>query len=533
MSKNLLWLLLAAAFVMPLGCSSEDDDDTPAPPAPWGPSAIAVGDDALIMVGSFGDMWTNVPAATSGITGTYDIDKVVKVPNSNRLVAIVNDDTSTGDHNAEIWYNDAGGEGAWTKAWYGTSATDYSYLDAAHRPAGLWDDFNLTDIVFLNSTEGYAVGENYVILRTYDAGATWRDLNTYLAAGAATPAFQQLNLSTTVAATLVIGATVTGNVSGSGTILSVNEYDYEVVVSVTAAFTTDTTATVGAGNNTISSIYPNVTYGAWKYQMRQGGALFGIEGAAGTGTLGAHTLWIGQGGSMWQTSGISGVWKVVSNTPATAAARTFTITGPDRGDQYATGQIGATTLTGLFFFDALTGVATNGDGVWYTITGNDWIQFTGTDGDSYNGFVYSAATTAESGYLYSINESIYDNQPGRVAVTYTAGTPATWSFGTTPTAAWVEHATGANYAQHYLDTTGMFLSNGKIFEFSKDSWSSGYWAWCGNFSDSTMDNTLWQDTTEQNMGGTLANGDNSAYLKEIFQTGTTPTSGYTRWVCPR
>jgi hypothetical protein len=166
--------------------------------------------------------------------------------------------------------------------------------------------------------------------------------------------------------------------------------------------------------------------------------------------------------------------------------------------------------------------------VWYTTTGLAWTQFAASDNDGYYGFVYSSENLATTGYLYSMAWITGEELPGRVAVTY-SGTA--WSFGGTPT--WVEHGDTTKYGTNYLNQTGFFLSGGKIFAFPVDTWTNGPWGWCGNYSDATMDNTLWQDTSEQYMGGTLANGNNSAYQKEIFQTGTTPTTGTVRWIAVR
>lgn len=530
MSKNLLWLLVVAAFVMPLGCSSEDDDDTPPPPAPWGPNAIAVGDDGLIMTGSLGGTWTQVAPATSTIAATADLVKVVKVPghSSGRLVAIA-DRTDTLDSNAEIWWNDAGGNGAWTKATFGTSDAN---LDAVHVAGSTYDDWNLTDIMFLNSTEGYAVGTNYIILYTNDAGTTWTDLNDFHPTGAPTVTYQEVTLTTNIPATFVPGATITGTGSPAptGTIIAANEYwdVLTVQISGTAQFTAAMTITA-PGAATVSSV-DNLDI--WLYPTANATALFGLQGTPASGTRGVHTLWIGCGN---QTSNPAGVWKVVSNDPATAGARTFTFTGPDLGDQYATGLVGYWPINSIYFFDTNTGCVATDDGVFYTNStatpaGLSYTLFTASDNDQYNGFVYSAESTTQSGFLYSISDNTTDNEPGRVAVTYTAGTPGTWSFGATP--AWELHATTANVSQYYVRDPNMFLNSGKIFLYSINPWSSGHWGWCGNFTDATLNNTLWQDTYEQYMGGTMANGDNPAYQKEIFQTGTVPASGWVRCILP-
>jgi hypothetical protein len=534
MSKNLLWLFVIAAFVMPLGCSSDDDDDTPPPPAPWGPSAIAVGDDALIMVGSFGDTWTNVPVAESTIPVAGDLRKVVKIPNSNRLVAIYNPDAA--NLNASIYYNDNGGTGAWTLATYGTANAN---LDAAHvigGAGGLYDEWELYDIMFLNSTEGYAVGSNYIILYTADAGVTWTDLNDFLPTGATTVLYQELTFSTDVPATFVPGATLTGATSATtGVIVAVNEYWDTVTVRVTSTVTTNLFDTTGDVTlPTAANITSVDNTDIWEYPTGTLTALFGLQGTPGTGTRGVHTLWFGTNS---QTSIPSGIWKVVSNDPTGTAARTFTILGPDLGDQYATGKVGYYDINSLYFFDGSTGCAATDDGVFYTNSaathpGLDYTQFAASDNDAYTGFAYSQETTAESGYLYSLSDFDSDNPPGRVAITYTGGATPTWSFGTTPT--WVLHGTAANYSMYYMDDGCMLRAGGKIFVFEAGtSYSTGHWGFSDTFTDATMNNTLWTDTYEQYLGGTAANGDNPAYQKNIFATGSVPASGYYRWICLR
>lgn len=530
MSKNLLWLLVAAALVVPLGCSSEDDDDTPPPPAPWGPSGIAVGDNGLMMIGSLGGTWTQVTPATTTIAATADLVKVVKVPGhaSGRMVAIANRN-DTLDSNAEIWYNDGGGNGAWTKATFGTSDAN---LDAVHVAGSTYDDWDLTDIMFLNSTEGYAVGTNYIILYTNDAGATWTDLNDHQPAGDPTILYQLLTLTGNIPATFVPGATITGTgaPAPTGTIIAANEYWDELTVMLvgTTQFTNGMTITApGAATVSTAANTP-----VWQYPTGTVNCMYGIQGTPGSGTRGVHTLWLGTAN---QTSIPSGVWKIVSNDPATAGARTFTFTGPDLGDQYTIGQVGYYDINSLYFFDTNTGCAATDDGVFYTNStatpaGLTYTQFTASDNDIYFGFVYSAEPNSQSGFLYSISDNTVDNEPGRVAVTYTAGTPGTWSFGATPT--WEVHATSANVSQYYVRYPNMFLNSGKIFVYSTNPWSSGHWGWCGNFTDATLNNTLWQDTYEQYMGGTMANGDNPAYQKEIFGTGSVPASGYVRCILP-
>lgn len=516
MSKNLLWLLVAAAFVMPLGCSSEEDDPAPAPPAPFGSSALAVGytsaGTAIVM--TTGDMleWTAVTG--TGIPGQPR--KVVKVPTLNRFVTIVN--MVGANVNDEIWYNDNGGEGAWTMASYGATEAN---LDARHRETtGTDDEWTLNDIFFVDVNTGYAVGDYGILLATTDGGLTWKDLNLYQATFPVTGAgYQVIDLGTSIPAAFIPGAGIQNlpAATKTGTIISVDPSDSTIVVSTSAAFTTtpaDSIQVGAAGTPVLISSVNNILY---RYNTWTAYSVYGTSTVAGV-----HTVYIG----VSYGNNIEGIWRIVTDAPATPAARVFTFTGPIATQTGGLG-VGGSSVNGLFFFDAITGVAGTNDGVWYTTNGTVWTQFTTTDTDDFYSFGYSNEILANTGHLYSVNG--YTNIPGRVAVTYTAGTPGTWAFDTT--AGWIEHATAANVDMWYVDgSSSIFASGSKMFVL--DGYNTGEYGWCPDLNTTLFNDGFWTDTTELSLGGTTANGDNAAYNKGILD-GTSAPVGSIVSMCRR
>ncbi len=512
MYRNLWLLALVACLFVPFaGCSSDDDDDNPPPPPPpFGPSAIAVGDNALIMVS--GDMmsWVNVTQVESTLPALGDLLKVVRVPNhaSGRLVVIV-DRTDTTDSNAEIWYNDAGGTGAWTKASYGAVEAN---LDPRHRATGTEDDWGLRDIFFVNSTEGYAVGDYSVVLRTYDAGATWYDLNAYTPATpiAGSPVYLDVsNIGGT--GSFAMGGIVTGAPSGAtGTIVSWDSDDFKLIVTLN-------TATLFTSADTIAQTTPATTadvdgvYNTWLHDTEYLLSVYAVEAADFS-----QTIFFGT----YSTNDLDGVWRLTTNTTS-GAGRTFVWNAPPVA-QSAT--VGGSTTNGLFFFNGTTGVAGTDDGVWYTTDGIVWADWAVTTTDDFYSFCYSQSDQASSGYLWSVNG--WSNIPGRVSVTFTA--PGTWAFDAVN--GWVEHGTAANVDLYYIDgSSSIFLYGSKIFvaEDSDDEWGWGYDA-----NNAVLNDTMWTDTNEMNLGGTLANGTNEAYDHGFLDAVGAP-AGTIRSMCKR
>lgn len=529
--KLLLVLFCAMGMLVPFaGCTSDDDDDPVVVVVNFGPSAIAVGittgGSSIIMTSNDFLNWNEQTG--SGIT--VGIEKVVVVPNSSpqRLVAVV--DGATGEYD-QIWYNDNGGSGAWTQAWYGTSLADESYLDPEHQSTGTtYDDWDIQDMVFLNSTTGYAIGnDDYLLLWTYDAGATWHDLNVYQPSGAATITYQELDINpTTWPADFVPGATITGDVVGSGTIISVNVYDEEIIVELT---TPGTSVFANGENVTVTSteaITSVPTDILWKYNFRGAYStsprpLFGIEDSTG-----AHTLWLGQSAG-YNISGTAGIWMITTDAPATPAARVVTVVGPQPDQQYGTGEIGTEYINSIFFFDANTGAAATDDGIWICANGTDWTMV-GSSLDRYEGLAYSQPNLTQSGFLISINQTTTYNEPVRLAVTYTAGTPGTWAFDATP--ALEVHGTAANVDMWYIDSPSeIFQANGKMFVFESGD-GYGYWGWGNNPNATNFNDSRWTDNTEDYEGGTSTNPANAGYQKGVLE-GTSAPSGYINWIAKR
>ena len=524
MHRTLLLMALVAALMVPFGCSKKDDDGGGGGGGGgFGPSAVAVGSTTaggLIMTTSDFLTWTEVTG--HGITST--IDKVVMVPGhaSGRMVIVIDG----GVAHDTISYSDDGGA-TWTAADFGTAAE--LNLDPEHRTGatGTYDDWDIQEMIFLNATTGYAIGdEDYLIIWTYDAGATWHDLNEYQAAAPTTIAFQELQLNwTTLPASFVPGATVAGDdatAPGAGTIISVNIWDEEIVVEVTAPFVAgDNNVTVGTDIVPITSFTNNI----WKYNFAgadssSAGALVGMEA-----TTGEHTIWMAQ--DDWYTSsGTTGIWTITTNAPATPDVRTFTVAGPPHSQQYSATvgeDLGENAIYTLFFFDATTGAAATDDGIWITTDGSAWTEV-GTSSSSFYGLAYSSDNLMSSGFLYSINQSLSNNEPVRIAVTYTS---PTWSFGATP--ALEVHGTAANVDMWYVDSPmGMFFHDSKIFCFESGD-STGYWGWSQDLNNATFDNTYWTDTSNQYLGGTATNATNEAYQKGVLQPTTAPT-GTIYWI---
>lgn len=510
-------LFVTLVLALAAGCPKKKENPPPPPPATFGPSAIAGGDDALLMVS--GDMlaWTQVLQTESLIQADADITKIVKVPGhaSNRLVAIV--DNPTLAENDLIYYNDNGGTGAWTKANFGTGPTDFSYLDAQHRPGAGQDEWTLNDVFFIDSTTGYAVGTGWIILWTYDAGATWHDLNVYQGATPATVDFQHIDLGTSIPAEFVAGATVIDGAAGThtGRIISVDEYYDQIVVDVDHAtrFLAGDQIRVGTGTAINCTIYED---NLWKFNT------WNIQCVWATVAAGIHTVTFG----LDNAADCNGIWHAVSNNAATPDVRTFLFFGAPAAEQYQTGGIGTYEINGLYFFDALVGVAGTYDGVWYTTDGGlDWTQFAASDNNTYYNFVYSQSTTTTSGYLYCIDTDEYYNNPGRVAVTYTG---TAWTLGAT----WEEHA-DLNCDMYYVDgSVTAFYHDGKVF-MADGSDSSGAWGYCSDPNNAVFNDTFWQDSGQQYMGGdTATNPTNPTYDKGVLDDAAAP-SGWINTICKR
>jgi hypothetical protein len=443
--------------------------------------------------------WGQILQTESLIPATGDIMKVVRVPNhaNGRLVCIV-DRSDTGDTNDEVYWNDAGGSGAWTKGSYGTAEAN---LDVEHRTtAGTYDNFRLYDIFFVSATEGYAVGSNYIILRTYDAGTTWFDMNVYDSVGTTTLMYSLYYETHT--GDFVLGETVSGGTSlATATVVSWDPEDEELIVTgITGGpFTDGETLTGGtsAATTTIDTAYDYLT---WLHDTDDLDCVWATETTAGV-----QTIYFGAD----YGNAFEGVWRLVSTATA-GVGRTYTWNFPTATQDGTT--FDAETVNSLFFFDALTGVAGTDNGIYVTSDGIAWAAMTGSGTDSFYNFAYSNSDLASTGYLYSVN---YSEDPGRVAVTFTA--PSTWVIAP---AGWVTHGDTTKVDLWYVDeSNSIFLYEGKIFfhETYDDDWAYGF-----DVNNATFNDTFWQDTGELYIGGDIANGDNPIYGKEVGDAVTTP-----------
>lgn len=516
MSKNLLWLLVAAALVVPLGCSSEDEESTPPPPAPFGPSLIAVGDNGNILTSGDATAWTLV-TPPSGMT-TLELVKVVRVPNhaSRRLVTFGRDDALS-TNRSTIWFSDDGGS-TWTQGPITVSATAY--------PAG--SGYRLYDMAFVNELDGFAIGDPNLMLRTVDAGATWTEMNTFWATPGAVGTCIELNLST-VSGTVdpVQGTTVTQG-TATGTVVSYDDWNDYIVIEVTAGTWDDSTGlTWTGGSATVTGWYGGGVAAAntWRYRFETPNCLFGVQNS-GTGPTYAVTLWFANSTS----SDYEGIWKIVGTAAAPGATRTFTWTTPTVAFQASSliTDVSYDNIYRFFFFDQNTGVAARQSyGMLTTQDGGaTWTHPAVTDISGYNEywsefwFINNGAT----GWLYSVEN---DGYVARVGIDYSAtGTPP-YTFQTTGGVWAILQQTNNNSAE-VDDTTGAVLNSGHAFVIAIDS--TGDWTYGDTMGSAVLTDDVFSDPGDMYRGGLLANGDNPAYNKEI-QVGV--TSYYLNHWCER
>jgi hypothetical protein len=503
MSKNLLWLLVAAAFVMPLGCSSEEDEDTPPPPAAFGPSLIAVGQNGNILTSPDSLNWTKITA--TGTLASLDLVKVVRVPNhANRRLVTFGRDDGAATNNAEIWYSDNGGS-TWTQG-----TITLSTATGAHGTG-----WSIVDMIFVNELDGYAIGNDNIIIRTVNAGGAWTEMNTWndgtVAAGPV-----EINLSYGGATPPSQGTTISqGGVSG--TVVSWNDYnEYVVIDSITGgSFTASGTLT---WSTTETGTYSAIVNTTWLHNFGTARCLYAVQ--SGTGASLTHTIFFVN--DVNQSSVAIGPWKIVSSASAAGAAgRTFVWTSPTPAFQAysAVGDFCYDDVHQMFFFDANTGVAARDDyGVlWTQNGGTSWTYVAALDrsGSEYwSEFVY---TPANGGWLYAIN---YYGEIGRVGVLYNAAGTPPYTFDTAAGRAWaLQTLTGSNSSVND-DHSGVVLWGGKIYAINQGS-GSGYWSYGDSIANTTFTNDVFSDPSDTYRGATTALGANPIDDKYIEAASTT------------
>jgi hypothetical protein len=501
--------LALALWIALWGCAKEGN---PPPEPPFGPAAIAVGRDATTsdpLIALTDDMlnWTWVEVADSGITAGAALNRVFFVPESGRLVVVAD---VTGGHD-EIWTNDARGTGTWTRADFGTSPTDESYLDAEHRNAatGGYEQWDLKDIFFVDASEGYAVGTHAIVLRTWDGGDTWHDMNAYFSDGSTV----RIVLSST-SGDFEVGETVDGGTSGaSGTVVSWDDFGQTLVVTGVGATafqagedvtgqTSSAQGTAGAPSNT------------WLYDTQ---ALYKVHVFADE-TAGTHTLWFGADGA----GRLEGLWKLVSDN-ASGASRAFTWNPPTPALQ---GQFYGIDVHDVQFLDATTGALGSGNGVWTSTDGGAvWTQDPVYNSAAVKAVCY-AADPETDGYFYAVDAP--SATPIRLGVTWASGTGYTLDAG-----GWQAHGDAARVGiSTYTDETDILFRSGDRLYFSESGWSFGPWGWCDTAGDSDFSTPYWQDTDAEFMGGAASGPANPAYQRGALQETGSP-SGFIRDFCLR
>jgi len=449
--------------------------------------------------------WSFVLQAESGITAGTTITKVVKVPNhgSGRLVVIVDNDAA-GQHD-EIWWNDSGGSGPWTAALFETTTTEDN-LDAEHQEAtaGTYSTWELHDIFFVSATEGYAVGSEHIILRTYDAGATWSDMNSFHDDGLT------VRMSVTgPSGEFAIGETVsnTGGSNATGTVVSWDDAgQYLVITGITPGpFLAGETIT---GDTSTETATVGTQFDTWMYDAYLIQSVFAIEDAAS----GVQNIWMGVESSARN----EGIWTVLTDGTA-GASRVYTWTPATVGVQST---FDVYDVFAFFMFDATTGVCGTDNGIYTTTDGLAWTHDPVTT-FTVGAFAYSSEDLQSSAYLYAIDD-LGDNVPIRMAVTC-AG--SAWTLDSTN--GFVSHAGASGYVGiYYVDGSySIFYHEDRIFAMDSST-TMGFWCFGENVNvdPASFQTTYWQDTSEEHMGGddVTPAPDNAAYHASILYEATAP-----------
>jgi hypothetical protein len=501
MLRNALFVTLVLAVAV--GCSSKKDDPVVTPP-PFGPSLIAVGDDGNVLTSGDALNWAliTVPAGMQAL----DLGKVVRVPNhANRRLVTFGFDTGQTLAPAEIWYSDDSGNN-WTKA-----VITVSTVTGAH--IAYW---SLSDMIFVNALDGYAVGNDNVILRTVDAGANWTEMNMWNDGTTNTDVELDLSYSGTIPP--VQGTVITQTQTSAtvtGTVVSYDEdYDYVVVSGVTGG-TFNTSDNVTWGTAETATVW-SIDTTTWTYNFDNFNCIYAVENS-GTGTSRAHTLWLANDEGDYYP----GMWKIVSTAADPGAARTFTWTTPTVALQAESvvGDFNYDTVYRFFFFDENTGVAARQSyGILTTVDGGaTWTHQATTEITSYNEYwsEFWYINNGATGWLYSIEN---DGYLARVGMDYSAAGTPPYTFSTT--AVWeVLTTSGTNNSAEVDDHTGAVLYNNKVYAITVDS--SGDWTYGSSIGNATFDNDVYSDPDDTYTGGVTTNGNNPMYDKEIKVTTTT------------
>lgn len=513
MSKKLFGLLLVAALVVPLGCSSEDDDDTPAPAA-FGPSLVAVGDNGNILVSGDCLNWTLITG--TGTLTTLDIKKVRRIPNHASRRLVLTGIIDAGTTPSEFWYSDDGGS-TWTKSTVTVTAAAYP------------TDWEIVDFMFVNELDGYAVGLDNLILKTVDAGANWTEMNNFYATPGAVGTCVEINMGTVGGTALPTQGTLVTQTqtaaTATGTVVSYDDTnEYIVVDVVSGAFndTDDLTWTNGTGTMT-GWVTATNTY---RYRFEDATSMYAVE--TGTGAAAIHTIFFAN----YYGEVYEGPWKIVSSAGvAGAAGRTYTWTTPTPAFQ--AGSVAADfsydDVHQFFFFDNLTGIAGRDDSgvLWTQDGGTTWTYeatLNSASGSEYwSEFVY---TPNNGGWLYAID---YYGEVGRVGILYSAAGTPPWTFDTAVGRGWtLQPNSGYNSCQND-DHSGVVMWNGKIYAINQGS-GSGYWSYGEPIANSLNTDDVFSNPWDTYKGNTAALGANPIEDKYI-QVGT--TSYYLEHWCER
>jgi hypothetical protein len=363
----------------------------------------------------------------------------------------------------------------------------------------------------VNELDGYAIGNDNILLMTVDAGTNWTEMNMFSDGTTGTDVEIDLSYSGTippVQGTLITQTQTTPAATVTGTVVSYDDvWDYVVVTGVTGGTfnTTDNITWGTAETATVSSVDTTT----WRYKFEYGNCIYAVQntGTAPTGV----TIWFSNSTS----ADYEGMWKIDGSAVAAGAARTYTWTTPTVAVQTAY----TNYFDRFFFFDQNTGVAcTPSDGVFSTQDGGmTWAYDATTDAyvsENWSEFWY--IDNGATGWLYSLENDAYFL---RVGITYSATATPPYQFDFTTNDWAVLDTTGTNNGAEVDDHTGVVLyNNSKVFAIAQ-SW--GDWTYGSSIGNATFDDDKYSDPSDVNIGEVAANGSNPMYDKEIKINTTT------------
>jgi hypothetical protein len=365
----------------------------------------------------------------------------------------------------------------------------------------------------VNELDGYAIGNDNILLMTVDAGTNWTEMNMF--SDGTTGTDVELNCGTITGSAPDQGATVTGGTSGAtGVVVSYDDWnDYMVLTTVTGTFAAAENLTwtaPAAGNASITSVDTTT----WRYNFGSGNCIQAVQNS-GTAPTGV-TIWFANPTS----ETYEGIWKISGSAVAAGAARTYTWTTPTVAFQESSviGDVSYDDIVRFFFFDQMTGVAAREDyGILTTIDGGTtWTHQTVTEITGFNEYwsEFWYINNGATGWLYSLEN---DGYFARVGIDYSAAGTPPYTFSATSTYA-VLTASGTNNSAEVDEHTGAVLHNNQVFAIAQ-SW--GDWTHGSSIGNATFDDDKYSDPSDVNVGGVAANGSNPMYDKEIKINTTT------------